>query len=122
MGIGRRNRVGVQEPKDLAGCAFGIACWRRRPGLALTLVAAYVAYQLALMSVLHVKARFLFPMVPFLCAFAGTFCADLRAHIAGVTSERLAFTAPRLIAGAVLAALLLVLAFAGPALDGVCSI
>lgn len=105
----------------LAGCAFGIACWRRRPGLALALVAAYAVYQLALMSVVHVKARFLFPMVPFLCAFAGTFYADLRAHIGGTASERLAFTAPRLIAGTVLAALLLVLAFAGPALDGVCS-
>lgn len=105
----------------LAGCAFGIACWRRRPGLGLALVAAYLVYQLALMSVLHVKARFLFPMIPFLCAFAGTFYADLQAHIAGMASERLAFKAPRLIVGALLAALLLVLAFAGPVLDGVCT-
>jgi 4-amino-4-deoxy-L-arabinose transferase-like glycosyltransferase len=104
----------------LVGCAFGIVCWRRRPGVVLALVAAFVMYQLALMSVLHVKARFLFPMIPFLCAFAGTFYVEVRAHVTGVASERLAFTSSRLICGAALATLLLVLAFAGPALDGVC--
>jgi len=104
----------------LAGCAFGIACWRRRPGFAFWLIAAYLTYQLALMAMLHVKARFLFPMIPFLCAFAGTFYAGLRARVAGSNVEGLAFTAPRLALGAVFAALLLVLAFAGPALDGLC--
>jgi len=105
----------------LAGCAFGIACWHRRPGIGLWLIAAYVIYQLALMSVLHVKARFLFPMIPFLCAFAGTFFANLKARAAGADTEPLAFTIPRLAGGAVLAALLLMLAFAGPALDGLCA-
>jgi 4-amino-4-deoxy-L-arabinose transferase-like glycosyltransferase len=104
----------------LAGCAFGIACWRRRPGFAFWLIAAYLAYQLALIGVLHVKARFLFPMIPFLCAFAGTFYAGLRARVAGSDVEGLAFTAPRLALGAIFAALLLVLAFAGPTLDGLC--
>ena len=50
----------------------------------------YVAYQLALMCVLHVKARFLFPMIPFLCAFAGSFysrlCATARSR--GTTTDR----------------------------------
>lgn len=105
----------------LAGCAFGLACWRRKPTLAIVLIALYMGYQLALMAVLHVKARFLFPMVPFLCAFAGTFYASLRARIAGAGDEPLTFTAPRLAVGAVLAGLLLVLAFAGPVLDGLCA-
>ena len=104
----------------LAGCAFGIACWRRRPDRAIVLIALYVAYQLALMAVLHVKARFLFPMVPFLCAFAGTFYAGLGTRLAS-EDGRLAFTPPRLAVGAAIAALLLVLAFAGPALDGLCA-
>lgn len=105
----------------LAGCAFGIACWRRRPDLALALVAAYLAYQLALMSVLHVKARFLFPLMPFLCAFAGTFFVAARARIAGTDTGPLALTPLRIVVGSLLAALLLVLAFAGPALDGLCA-
>jgi 4-amino-4-deoxy-L-arabinose transferase-like glycosyltransferase len=104
----------------LAGCAFGIACWRRRSGIGLWLIAAYAAYLLALMSVLHVKARFLLPLIPFLCAFAGTFYSNLPARISGADTEPLAFTIPRLAIGAVLAAVLLVLAFAGPALDGLC--
>ena len=105
----------------LAGCAFGIACWRRRPGLALWLIATYAAYQLGLMALLHVKARFLFAMIPFLCAFAGTFYARLSPAHAGDARGPVAFTPLRLAAGALLAALLLVLAFAGPALDGLCA-
>jgi 4-amino-4-deoxy-L-arabinose transferase-like glycosyltransferase len=104
----------------LAGCAFGIAGWRRRPGIAIGLIAVYAAYQLGLMSVVHVKARFLFPLVPFLCGFAGSFYADLAGRIGGRPAQ-LALSAPRLAAGAALAALLLVLAFAGPALDGLCA-
>jgi 4-amino-4-deoxy-L-arabinose transferase-like glycosyltransferase len=105
----------------LAGCAFGIACWRRRPGIGFWLIAAYAGYQLALMSVLHVKARFLFPMIPFLCAFAGTFYSNPKARIGGADTESLAFTIPRLVVGAVVAVLLLALALAGPALDGLCA-
>ncbi|HKE48596.1 MAG TPA: hypothetical protein VKB52_11075, partial [Rhodanobacteraceae bacterium] len=103
----------------LAGFAFGIACWRRRPDRAIVLVALYLAYQLALMAVLHVKARFLLPMVPFLCAFAGTFYAGSPTQAAS-DDGRLAFTPLRLAIGGVIAALLLFLAFAGPALDGLC--
>jgi len=105
----------------LVGFAFGIACWRRRPDTALWVIGAYLAYQLALFGVLHVKARFLFPMIPFLCAFAGSFYSAMHARLAGIAPDRLAFTPPRLLAGSVLAVLLLVLAFAGPALDQACA-
>lgn len=104
----------------LAGCAFGIVLWRRRPDRALWLIGLYVAYQLALFGVLHVKARFLFPMIPFLCGFAGSFLADLRARAGGAPGV-LAWTTPRLAFGALLAALLLFLAFAGPSLDHLCA-
>ena len=105
----------------LAGCACGIACWQRRPAPGLWLIALYAAYQLALMSILHVKARFLFPMIPFLCAFAGTFYARLSPAFVGAARAPVAFTPLRLACGAALAALLLALAFAGPALDGLCA-
>jgi hypothetical protein len=105
----------------LAAFAFGVACWRRRPDRALALIALYVAYQLALFAVLHVKARFLFPLLPFLAIFAGAFVSALRDRATGRMQEAIAFTAPRLALGAALAALLLVLAFAGPWLDGLCA-
>jgi hypothetical protein len=105
----------------LAAFAFGIACWRRRPDRAIVLIALYAAYQLALFAVLHVKARFLFPMMPFLCVFAGAFLSALRDRIAARAQGRIAFTAPRLAIGAVLGAVLLALAFAGPWLDGLCA-
>jgi hypothetical protein len=104
----------------LAAFAFGIACWRRRPDRAIVLIAIYFAYQLALFAVLHVKARFLFPMMPFLCLFAGAFLSSVCDRTAGSSDECIAFTPPRLAAGALLGALLLALAFAGPWLDGLC--
>jgi hypothetical protein len=107
----------------LAAAALGLACWRRRPEQGLVLVALYVAYQLALLLVVHVKARFLFPMLPFLCGFAGSFLAAAFArwttHEAG--GATLALTPLRLATGAALAALLLFLAFAGPVLDRLCA-
>jgi len=115
----------------LAACAFGLAGWRLRaaPGAGraadaparrwlLALVALFIAYQLGLMLLLHVKARFLLPMLPFLCGFAGSFLAALRSPRGDAA---IALTPPRLAAGALLAALLLFLAFAGPALDGLCA-
>ena len=83
------------------------------------LVALYVAYQLALMLLVHVKARFLFPMMPFLCGFAGSFVAASFAR--DDAGEAIALTPRRLAIGAAVAALLLFLAFAGPALDGLCA-
>jgi 4-amino-4-deoxy-L-arabinose transferase-like glycosyltransferase len=105
----------------LVGFAFGIACWRRRPERALWLIGAYLAYQLALFGILHVKARFLFPMMPFLCAFAGSFFAAWRLRAGGIERDRMAFTPRRLIAGSLIAALLLVFAFGGPLLDPSCA-
>jgi hypothetical protein len=103
----------------LAAAAFGLACWRRRPDAPLVLVALYVAYQLALMLIIHVKARFLFPMMPLLCGFAGSFLAASFAR--DEVRDAIALTPRRLAIGAALAALLRFLAFAGPALDHLCA-
>ncbi len=107
----------------LGAAAFGLACWRKRPDVRLVLVGLYVAYQLALMLLVHVKARFLFPMMPFFCAFAGSFLAAWFSRFTAREdgADTLALTPPRLAIGAALAALLLFLAFAGPALDGLCA-
>jgi hypothetical protein len=87
------------------------------------LVGLYVAYQLALLLLVHVKARFLFPMMPFFCGFAASFLAAsfARREKRGRADDTIASTPIRLAAGAALAALLLVLAFAGPALDRLCA-
>ena len=107
----------------LAAAAFGLACWRRRPDQGLVLVGLYVAYQLALLLLVHVKARFLFPMMPFFCGFAGSFLAAsfARRTAREDRSGTIALTPLRLAIGAALAALLLFLAFAGPALDHLCA-
>lgn len=94
---------------------------RRR--LLQLLVALLLAYQLALFVLVHVKARFLLPLAPFLCGFAGSCLAALRERVGGTTLRdgTVAWTPLRFAAGAALAALLLFLAFAGPALDGLCA-
>jgi 4-amino-4-deoxy-L-arabinose transferase-like glycosyltransferase len=102
----------------LAGFAFGLCLWRRWRTLAPWLLLAFVGYQLALYSGLHVQARYLLPMVPVFCVFAGA--AFARATRAGDVSEVVVATPLRLALGAALAALLLWLAFAGPFLDGYC--
>ncbi|HEV7489325.1 MAG TPA: hypothetical protein VGO25_00875 [Rhodanobacteraceae bacterium] len=112
----------------LAAAALGVACWRRYADRRLWLIAAYVAYQLAVLLLVHVKARFLLPIMPFLCGFAGTFLVSLglraRQRFApaatGFVDEPLSFTPLRMAIAAALATLLLFLAFAGPALDGLC--
>jgi hypothetical protein len=112
----------------LAAAAFGVACWRRRPDRTMALIALYLGYQLALLLVVHVKARFLLPMMPFLCGFAGAFLVSIGARLRGYASAApngddglLSITPVRAAFGAAAAALLLFLAFAGPALDGVCA-
>ncbi|MEO7062354.1 MAG: hypothetical protein ABI082_01090 [Dokdonella sp.] len=144
----------------LLAAAFGIACWRWRNPLRAfdprqgstteLLIALFFAYQLALFALIHVKARFALPMIPFLCGFGGSFLVALRerARLIGTAptvmpahgpmnstsiaaciaaSESLPMRSPvrltplRLAIGAVLAALLLFLAFAGPALDQLCA-
>jgi len=113
----------------LAAAAFGVACWRRYADRRLWLIALYIAYQLALLLLVHVKARFLLPIMPFLCCFAGSFLVCLRLHAQqhrapatmDVVEESLSFTRLRMAIGAALATFLLFLAFAGPALDGLCA-
>ena len=99
----------------LAGFAFGLFLRRdwRKPGYWLLL--GFVAYQLALYFGLLSIARYLLPMIPVFCGFAG----EALAAVTGGTVLS-GFSRPRLIAGALLAALLLWLAFAAPWLDGYC--
>ncbi|HET6545936.1 MAG TPA: glycosyltransferase family 39 protein [Rhodanobacteraceae bacterium] len=101
--------------------AFGLTCWRRwRQPLALFAL-AILAYQLALFLGLHVMERYIVQMLPFLCAFAGSFAAAIafgpRSREDGAA---IALTPARLTLGAMLAGLLLFLAFAGPLLDRAC--
>ena len=102
----------------LAGFAFGLCLWRRWRSLAPWLLVAFVGYQLALYAGLHVQARYLLPMVPVFCVFAGAALA--RVVRASDVSGVIVATPLRLALGAALAALLLWLAFAGPFLDGYC--
>ena len=102
----------------LVAFAFGVALWRRWREPAVWLAALFLAYQMALYLLLHVKARFLLPMLPFLCAFAGSFVASVaRAEPGAAVALR---GAARWIIGALVAALLLGLAFLGPVLDRSC--
>lgn len=132
----------------LAAAAFGFVCWRWRAarrqntvatrprslkGRALefvltassnplfVVIVLLLGYQLALFALIHVKARFLLPMLPFLCGFAGSFLAAWRVRPSGCNEAAIAWTPLRLGAGALLAAVLLFLAFGGPALDRLCA-
>jgi len=109
----------------LALAAFGLAIARRPRAVAQApqvvamrwVLALFVAYQLALFLLIHVKARFLLPMTPILCGLAGTALARIGGRDGGMedaSSLRIAF-------GALLAALLLFLAFGGPLLDRSCT-
>ncbi|MEO8010146.1 MAG: glycosyltransferase family 39 protein, partial [Dokdonella sp.] len=99
--------------------AFAIALWRRwREPLAL-IVAALLLYQLALYLGLHVMQRYLFQMLPFLCAFAGSTMVLLLQP--RNEADALAVTPKRLAVGSMLAATLLALAFLGPWLDRACA-
>ena len=123
----------------LVACAFGIACWRRRPDRVVVLIALFLAYQFGVLLLIHVKARFVLPMLPFLCGFAGSFLVLLRQRFVRAAAAAMVFAQParteiaaaaaptvmhptplRLAFGALLAALLLFLAFAGPLLDHLC--
>lgn len=99
-------------------CAFGIALWKswRRPFAVFC--ALYLGYQLVLFLGLHVMERYFFQMQPLLCGFAGSFVAAIIARKDAPSA--LAFARWRWLAGSLLAALLLVLAWLGPVLDGNC--
>lgn len=121
---------GLMHGLLLAAAAFGLALWRWRRVLAAPghdaatavrwLVLAFLGYQLALFLPLHVKARFLLPMLPFLLGFAGNALAALRGPDAAGPLVA-APTPARLAAGTMLAALLLFLAWGGPWLDQSCA-
>lgn len=104
----------------LALFAFGLTSWRdwRRPWL--WLAGAFVGYQLALLGLLHVKTRFLLPMLPVLCLFGGHALARLSARPSGAAVGP-PMPPGRWLAGAALAALLFALALAGPWLDQACA-
>lgn len=96
--------------------ALGVAAWQDWRRGWLLIAAAFVGYQLALFSGLHVKSRFLLPMLPVFCLFAGYFLARLPQF--ATTSSPL--SPVRRIAGIALAAVLAFLALAGPVLDQAC--
>ncbi len=107
----------------LALAAVGLVAWRdwRKPWSWLLL--AFLGYQLALFGGLHVKTRFLVPMLPVLCVFAGHLLARLRRHApasraGGPIGELLPGWRAPVAALAVLA--VAVLALAGPLLDRAC--
>lgn len=118
----------------LVAAAFGIAFWSRSRPLAWML-GLFFAYQLGIFFVLHVKARFLLPMLPFLCGFAASALASvgkLGEHVDAGHALRVSplaagsgpDSAParwRWALGLSLALLLLALAFAGPWLDQSCA-
>lgn len=99
----------------LAGFAIGLCLWRdwRKPWLWGAL--AFITYQLGLFSILHVKARYLLPMLPLFCGFAGeALAAGWRNNV------NLTLQVNRLMLAGGIATLLLFLAFAGSWLDGYC--
>jgi hypothetical protein len=102
----------------LAGFAIGLAFWRRWREPLVLWSALFFAYQLALYLLLHVKARFLLPMMPLLCAFAGSAIASLNrpdAATAVVLQGRV-----RWLVAAGLCAVLLMFALLGPWFDRSC--
>jgi drug/metabolite transporter superfamily protein YnfA len=103
----------------LVGFALGLAFWRRWREPLVWWSALFFVYQLGLYLLLHVKARFLLPMMPFLCAFAGSALASIRQPDA--TAAVHLHGAMRWAIAASLAALLLLLALGGPWFDQSCA-
>jgi len=103
---------------SLVGFALGLAFWRRWREPFVLWSALFFAYQLALYLLLHVKARFLLPMMPLLCAFAGSAIVSL---IRPDTGAAVVLQGPgRWLVAALLSALLLTFALLGPWLDHSC--
>lgn len=102
--------------------ALGLAAWRRWRQPLLWWIALFAAYQLALFLGLHVKARFLLPLLPFLSGFAASAWLSLsqRGSMAAAAAP-LVWTRIRLAVGIGLATLLLFLALGGPWLDHSCA-
>lgn len=107
--------AGFWHALTLAGAAFGLAFWRRWREPLFWWIALFASYQFALFLGLHVKARFLLPLLPFLCGFAANGLVDLRIGIfTALPRWRFAF-------GIAVALGLLILAFGGPLLDRSCA-
>jgi hypothetical protein len=106
----------------LALGALGIAAWRRWREPLIWWIALFTAYQLALFLGLHVKARFLLPLLPFLGGFAASALLSLR-QVGGAAAgdTPLRWTRPRLALAIGLSALLTFLAIGGPWLDHSCA-
>lgn len=102
----------------LLGFALGLAGWRRWRIPLLWLLLALVGYQLALFLGLHVKTRYVLPLWPVLCGFAGSALVKL---VGVEPAGELRFTRRRVGLGIALGILLLWLAFSGPYLDGNCA-
>jgi cytochrome c oxidase subunit IV len=99
----------------LAGFAFGVCMQRNWRRVALWLVLALVGYQLALYLGLLAISRYLLPITAIFCGFAGDALA-----LAYTTNPNTSASRTRFLAGALLGSLLLMLAFAGPWIDGYC--
>ena len=110
--------AGFTHSLTLVLCAFGLALWRRWRHPLAAFCALYLTYQLALFLGLHVMERYFFQMQPLLCGFAGSFLAATL-HREGAQTT-LSFTRWRFCLGAMLAIVLLGLAWLGPVLDGPC--
>jgi 4-amino-4-deoxy-L-arabinose transferase-like glycosyltransferase len=103
---------------SLIGFALGLAFWRRWREPLIWWIGLFFAYQLGLYLLLHVKARFLLPMMPFLCAFAGSALASLNRPDAAAAVR--VQGAMRGTIAAALSLLLLMLALLGPWFDRSC--
>lgn len=98
----------------LIAAGFGVALWRRAT-MAMAVVGLFFGYQLLLFLGLHVQARFLLPMLPFLCGLAASGLVQLgRVTVVSIPPWRYALAS-------LLAALLMVLALGGPWLDRSCA-
>ncbi len=105
----------------LTGFAVGVFLWRRWDSLFAWVVLLFFTYQLLLLLGLHVKARFLFPFIPFFCGFAGSALLRLgQCRVAADSLNSTVLTPLRLGLGVLFAMLLLILALLGPWLDQTC--
>lgn len=99
--------------------AFGVALWKRHSRL-LWLILLFFGYQLALFLGLHVKARFLLPMLPFLSGFAASALVSVLPTSASDSPSPLSARRWRVAVALAFAALLVLFACAGPWLDASC--
>ena len=94
----------------LVATAFGVVAFRSRPHPWMRVILAFLAYNLGVFLLLHVKSRYRLQFVPFLELLAGVGLAGLWAQVKGVAAP----IGPWRIAAATgLALLLLLLAFGG---------